>query len=147
MSSIRSRVSAFYNDKVLSANKMQGVWCINKFYQLIDWLCQIFDLFVCMNNCLIQKIYETSVCFTFQYPTSVVPSDNDAKSEETKKPGTLPEGLILDVAVKDLLLRLLEIEPTKRLRSLRTLQTIAFYKNFDFEGVKEKKVSSKVYVI
>lgn len=76
-----------------------------------------------------------------QYPTSAVPSDNDAMKEEMKKPGFLPEGLVLDVAVKDLLLRLLEVDPSRRLRSLRTLQTIAFYKGFNFEKVRERKVS------
>lgn len=76
-----------------------------------------------------------------QYPTSAVPSDNDAMKDETKKPGSLPEGLVLDVAIKDLLLRLLEVDPTRRLRSLRTLQTIAFYKGFDFQKVRERKVS------
>ncbi|CAH1376084.1 unnamed protein product, partial [Tenebrio molitor] len=45
-----------------------------------------------------------------------------------------------DVGSRDLLLRLLHTQPTKRLRSLRTLQTIAFYKNFNFEDVKLKKV-------
>lgn len=71
-------------------------------------------------------------------------SENDPKDEGTKKPGSLPEDIILDVAVKDLLLRLLEVDPSKRLRSLRTLQTIAFYKGFDFEKVKEKKVCWKI---
>lgn len=78
--------------------------------------------------------------FTLQYPTSAVASENDPKSTISRKPGSLPDGVCLDVAVKDLLLRLLEVDPTKRLRSLRTLQTIAFYKGFDFEKVKEKKV-------
>lgn len=68
-------------------------------------------------------------------------SDNDPKTESTKKPGSLPEGLLLEVGVKDLLLRLLELDPSKRLRSLRTLQTIAFYKGFNFDDVKEKKVN------
>lgn len=76
-----------------------------------------------------------------QYPTSAVASDNDPASEATKKPGSLPEGLVLDVAVKDLLLRLLEVDPSRRVRSLRTLQTIAFFKGFDFEKVRERKVS------
>lgn len=70
-------------------------------------------------------------------------SENDSRTEVGKKPGSLPEGHVLDVAAKDLLLRLLNTDPNKRLRSLRTLQSIAFYKGFNFESVREGNVSKK----
>jgi hypothetical protein len=73
------------------------------------------------------------LCF-LQYPST----ETDSGGEEMKMvrlPRKVP-----DVGSRDLLLRLLHTQPTKRLRSLRTLQTIAFYKNFNFEDVKLKKV-------
>lgn len=75
-----------------------------------------------------------------QYPTAAVASENDCRTEAARKPGSLPEGVDLDLPAKDLLLRLLEADPSRRMRSFRTLQTIAFYKGFDFEKVREKKV-------
>lgn len=51
----------------------------------------------------------------------------------------LPE-MDLDGSARDLLQRLLQADPTKRLKSLRMLRHIAFYKGYDFEEVKEKKV-------
>ncbi|XP_068915324.1 serine/threonine-protein kinase S6KL isoform X4 [Tenebrio molitor] len=71
---------------------------------------------------------------TGKYPST----ETDSGGEEMKMvrlPRKVP-----DVGSRDLLLRLLHTQPTKRLRSLRTLQTIAFYKNFNFEDVKLKKV-------
>jgi hypothetical protein len=71
---------------------------------------------------------------TGKYPST----ETDSGGEEMKTvrlPRKVP-----DVGSRDLLLRLLHTQPTKRLRSLRTLQTIAFYKNFNFEDVKLKKV-------
>ncbi|XP_017778207.1 PREDICTED: serine/threonine-protein kinase S6KL-like isoform X2 [Nicrophorus vespilloides] len=53
----------------------------------------------------------------------------------------LPTDVDLDHPSRDLLRRLLEMEPTKRLRSLRTLHTIAFYKDFSFEDVRNRKIS------
>lgn len=55
----------------------------------------------------------------------------------------LPDGF-LDVPSKDLLLRLLQVEPKQRLRSLRTLTTISFFKGYNFEDVKKKKVQIKL---
>ncbi|XP_065348069.1 serine/threonine-protein kinase S6KL [Cloeon dipterum] len=46
-------------------------------------------------------------------------------------------------AGRDLLGRLLQIEPQKRLRSLLTLQGIAFYKDFSFADVRARKSSPK----
>lgn len=77
-----------------------------------------------------------------QYPEAVVIAENELGHSDTKKPGSLPENVDLDVPSKDLLMRLLEIDPSKRLRSLRTLKTISFYKGYNFEAVKEKKVSN-----
>lgn len=77
----------------------------------------------------------------FQYPGGTI--DESTKTYRGQKPGTLPTSVDLDVPSKDLLMRLLEIEPTKRLRSLRTLQTIAFYKDYNFDHVKEKMIKPK----
>ncbi|KAL3274706.1 hypothetical protein HHI36_016083 [Cryptolaemus montrouzieri] len=49
----------------------------------------------------------------------------------------------LSAPSRDLLERLLEKDPTKRLRSLRSLTTIAFFKDYQIEKVKEKTVSPK----
>ncbi|KAI4456373.1 hypothetical protein MML48_8g00004970 [Holotrichia oblita] len=54
---------------------------------------------------------------------------------------SLAEDVKLDLASKDVLLRLLEIDPIRRLRSVRTLQNIAFYKDYNFEHVKEKRIN------
>ncbi|GLV43010.1 hypothetical protein CBL_13629 [Carabus blaptoides fortunei] len=69
------------------------------------------------------------------FPTPAVSED----AGDTKRPGALPDGCELNLACKDLLLRLLEPDPSKRLRSLRVLQTLAFFMKFDFEEVKNKK--------
>ncbi|RZC39643.1 hypothetical protein BDFB_007922, partial [Asbolus verrucosus] len=61
------------------------------------------------------------------------PEDADGRAVE------LPQH-DLDVPSRDLLLRLLRVQPSARLRSLRALQTIAFYKGFDFEEVRQKRV-------
>jgi len=47
----------------------------------------------------------------------------------------------LDGPSKDLLARLLVVDPQKRLHSLRALSTIAFFKGYSFEDVQVKKVS------
>lgn len=41
---------------------------------------------------------------------------------------------------RDLLNRLLDLDPQKRLRSLYALERIAMYKNYSFDDVKNKKV-------
>ncbi|CAH0564536.1 unnamed protein product [Brassicogethes aeneus] len=74
---------------------------------------------------------------TNKYPAPAVDHENHTYCGQ--KPGTLPTSVELNVPCKDLLLRLLEIEPTRRLRSLRTLQTIALYKGYNFEHVREKR--------
>nr|XP_023027808.1 serine/threonine-protein kinase S6KL-like [Leptinotarsa decemlineata] len=77
------------------------------------------------------------VMLTNKYPTPAVDPD---PNPQDRKPGTLPLDVELDVASKDLLMRLLEFEPHKRLKSLRTLETIAFYKGYSFKDVREKKI-------
>ncbi|XP_018323888.1 serine/threonine-protein kinase S6KL [Agrilus planipennis] len=75
-----------------------------------------------------------------QFPVSAVANENNEKSDNRKKPGTLPDDIFIDNASKDLLLRLLEVDPTKRLRSLRVMKTIAFFKGFNFEAIEAKQV-------
>ncbi|CAH1108502.1 unnamed protein product [Psylliodes chrysocephalus] len=74
---------------------------------------------------------------TNEYPSPPVDSE---PSPEERKPGSLPPNVDLDVPSRDLLLRLLQIDPKKRLRSVRTLETIAFYKGYSFLDVKEKRI-------
>ncbi|KAJ8931684.1 hypothetical protein NQ314_015400 [Rhamnusium bicolor] len=73
-----------------------------------------------------------------KYPTPAVDPNPNAVADQ--KPGTLPSGVELDLPSKDLLLRLLELQPSRRLRSIRTLETIAFYKGFSFKDVRERKI-------
>lgn len=47
------------------------------------------------------------------------------------------------IAAKDLITRLLIINPHKRLHSLSALQNIAYFKGFSFADVRSKKISSK----
>ncbi|XP_063917580.1 serine/threonine-protein kinase S6KL [Zophobas morio] len=72
---------------------------------------------------------------TGKYPSTEADSADEPETRRVR----LPQHE-LEVPARDLLLRLLQFEPTKRLRSLRTLQTIAFYKDFNFENVKTKKM-------
>lgn len=46
---------------------------------------------------------------------------------------------------KDLLERMLIIDPQERLRSLFSLKRIAMYKDFDFDAVKSKRVFIEFY--
>lgn len=57
-----------------------------------------------------------------------------------KTPPSLPHGVEMEVSAKDLLYRLLDVDPVKRLHSLRTLKNIAFYKGYSFADVYNKKV-------
>ncbi|KAG5881966.1 hypothetical protein JTB14_006004 [Gonioctena quinquepunctata] len=72
-----------------------------------------------------------------KYPTPAVDPDPNPGD---RKPGSLPLNVDLEVPTKDLLMRLLEFDPSRRLRSVRTLESIAFYKGYSFKDVKEKKV-------
>ena len=91
---------------------------------------------------LINYIYVVQLMFSsFQYP---IIQRSDQEVPCSSRMVVLPENVVLDVPTKDLLLRLLEVDPTRRLRNLRTLETIAFYKNYNFKHVKEKKASNSV---
>ncbi|XP_066246705.1 serine/threonine-protein kinase S6KL [Euwallacea similis] len=59
----------------------------------------------------------------------------------------LPEGVFLDIPSRDLLLRLLEVQPQKRLHSVRALGTLAFYKGYDIEEVRGKKSKAKTLLV
>lgn len=79
----------------------------------------------------------------FQFPQTLDPS---GQNKENRKPGSLPEEVELDPPSRDLLQRLLEIDPKKRLRSLRSLTTIAFFKGYDFQKVKMKSVGLSLFL-
>ena len=57
----------------------------------------------------------------------------------------LPSSVELSAASKDLLKRLLEYDPSKRLRALYALKRIAFFKDFSFDDVLSRRVSNVVY--
>ncbi|XP_045477451.1 serine/threonine-protein kinase S6KL isoform X2 [Harmonia axyridis] len=82
----------------------------------------------------------TCIMLTFKFPQTLDPS---GQNKENRKPGSLPEEVELDPPSRDLLQRLLEIDPKKRLRSLRSLTTIAFFKGYDFQKVKMKSIKPK----
>ncbi|KAF7381318.1 hypothetical protein HZH66_013712 [Vespula vulgaris] len=56
-------------------------------------------------------------------------------------PGTLPVGTNLSHAATDLLKRLLQPDPLLRLRSILTLQTLAFYMGYNVQSYMYKKES------
>ena len=47
----------------------------------------------------------------------------------------------VDAPSKDLLNRLLENDPKYRLKSIMSLRRIAFYHNFNFDDIRQRKVS------
>lgn len=47
----------------------------------------------------------------------------------------------VDAPSKDLLNRLLEKDPKYRLKSIMNLRRIAFYHNFNFDDIRQRKVS------
>ncbi|EFA07892.2 hypothetical protein TcasGA2_TC005467 [Tribolium castaneum] len=49
----------------------------------------------------------------------------------------------LDGPARDLLQRLLQVKPAQRLRTLRALKNIAFYKGYSFDDVKDRQVNAK----
>ncbi|XP_014254335.1 serine/threonine-protein kinase S6KL [Cimex lectularius] len=63
-------------------------------------------------------------------------------SGNTSTPGKL-EDVGLSVAARDLIGRLLQPDPTKRLRSLLTLKTIPFFMGFNFDHARAKKIHPK----
>ncbi|KAG5684818.1 hypothetical protein PVAND_014031 [Polypedilum vanderplanki] len=72
---------------------------------------------------------------------------DDARSAieliEIKKPVIAAAVENYDRATKDLLNRLLETNPQHRLKSIRTLQRIAFYHNFNFDEIRHRKISPR----
>lgn len=52
------------------------------------------------------------------------------------------ESVTLPIECKDLLNRLLEFKPERRIRSIFGLQRIAFFMNINFDDVRKKKVTS-----
>ncbi|KAF7270700.1 hypothetical protein GWI33_016368 [Rhynchophorus ferrugineus] len=64
----------------------------------------------------------------------------DLKNEDNESAVTvtLPTtNTLLNVPSRDLLLRLLDIDPKRRLRSTRKLETIAFYKGYNIEDARK----------
>lgn len=55
----------------------------------------------------------------------------------------LPDMVPVNVGAKDLLFRLLTYHPSRRLRSLHSLKTIIFFKDYSFNSVIEKKVNPR----
>lgn len=85
------------------------------------------------------------MCFllTNEYPSTVssdaLPDQNNLNVADS--PGTLPANANISPAARDLLKRLLQPEPRLRLRSLLSLQRIAFYMGYDLQSYKQKKES------
>ncbi|XP_044760618.1 serine/threonine-protein kinase S6KL [Coccinella septempunctata] len=79
----------------------------------------------------------TCIMLTSKFPSSPDPLQYN---KENLRPGTLPPDKTLDAPSRDLLLRLLETDPKKRMRSFRTLTTVAFFKGYNFQHVRDKKV-------
>lgn len=68
---------------------------------------------------------------------------NDPSFLRTEGSTVLPaESVTLPIESKDLLNRLLEYRPERRIRSIFGLQRIAFFMNFNFDDVRKKKVNS-----
>lgn len=67
--------------------------------------------------------------------------EKQQEDEQIVKTSILPEEAeSLNPGSRDLLIRLLEINPKFRIKSLLALGRIAFFKGFNFEDVKHKKV-------
>lgn len=72
--------------------------------------------------------------------------DEKQEDEQIIKTSILPEEAeSLNAGSRDLLLRLLEINPKFRIKSLLALGRIAFFKGFNFEDVKHKKVGDFLF--
>lgn len=67
---------------------------------------------------------------------------DDARSIRETRERPIIEATVesYDYASNDLLNRLLESNPQKRLKSIRTLQRIAFYHNFNFDEIRHRRV-------
>ncbi|KYQ51374.1 hypothetical protein ALC60_09540 [Trachymyrmex zeteki] len=82
-----------------------------------------------------------------QYPSTLsselLPADRIARDEldRANVPGILPAKADISPAAKDLLKRLLQPDPRLRLRTLLSLQRIAFYMGYDIQSYMLKKES------
>ncbi|XP_047365499.1 serine/threonine-protein kinase S6KL-like isoform X1 [Vespa velutina] len=85
------------------------------------------------------------MCFllTNRYPSNVPCELFSDRIEQNSPvpPGTLPAGTNLSHAATDLLKRLLQPDPLLRLRSILTLQTLAFYMGYSVQSYMYKKES------
>ncbi|KAF7382307.1 hypothetical protein HZH68_015226 [Vespula germanica] len=90
-----------------------------------------------------QKYIYTVFFYLFQYP-SIAPCElfsDRVEQNSPLPPGTLPVGTNLSHAATDLLKRLLQPDPLLRLRSILTLQTLAFYMGYNVQSYMYKKES------
>ncbi|KAL0099901.1 hypothetical protein PUN28_019972 [Cardiocondyla obscurior] len=89
----------------------------------------------------------TCVLLTNEYPTilssDLLPADRIARDDLNcaNVPGILPASANISPAARDLLKRLLQPEPRLRLRTLLSLQRIAFYMGHDLQSYMLKKES------
>lgn len=67
-------------------------------------------------------------------------------SEVLPAPGTLPKAE-LSKAARGLLMKLLEVNPQYRLKTLRQLQQTAFFMGFNFDDIKTKKVGTITFIV
>lgn len=68
---------------------------------------------------------------------------NDRSFRKADGSTVLPaESVTLPIECKDLLSRLLEYKPERRIRSIFGLQRIAFFMNFSFDDARKQKVKS-----
>ncbi|XP_012528317.1 serine/threonine-protein kinase S6KL [Monomorium pharaonis] len=87
------------------------------------------------------------VLLTNEYPSilssELLPADKIARDDLNcaNVPGILPTNVDISPAARDLLKRLLQPEPRLRLRSLLSLQRIAFYMSYDLQNYMLKKES------
>lgn len=67
--------------------------------------------------------------------------NDDASTQQSGEEINEIENLEVSLASRDLILRLLEKNPQHRLKSLLALKRIAFFHNFNFEDIRQMKVS------
>ncbi|XP_018368738.1 PREDICTED: serine/threonine-protein kinase S6KL-like [Trachymyrmex cornetzi] len=87
------------------------------------------------------------ILLTNKYPSALsselLPADRIARDEVDRAnvPGILPTNADISPAARDLLKRLLQPDPRLRLRTLLSLQRIAFYMGYDIQSYMLKKES------
>lgn len=81
--------------------------------------------------------------------SELLPADRIARDDLNcaNVPGILPANADISPAARDLLKRLLQPEPRLRLRTLLSLQRIAFYMGYDIQSYMLKKVIIKLQII